>query len=87
MFVPRIAVECWLDGVTRNSADICRSVQGNDTEADIRGVESGGARRGGAPPISKVGGGGGAKVCFHPPPPIIVHIYNTSILNGWLYLK
>ena len=29
--------------------------------------------------------GGGAKVCFRPP--IIVHIYNTSILNGWLYLK
>ena len=35
MFVSKIAVECWLDGVTRNSAYICRSVQGNDTEADI----------------------------------------------------
>ena len=43
-----------------------------------------GARRGGAPPNMK-SGGGGAKVCFRPP--IIVHIYNTSILNGWLYLK
>ena len=32
MFVPRIGVECWLDGVTRNGADICRSMQCNDTE-------------------------------------------------------
>ena len=29
--------------------------------------------------------GGGRKYVFAPP--IIVHIYNTSILNGWLYLK
>ena len=43
--------------------------------------------RGGAapPPPPNMKSGGGRKYVFAPP--IIVHIYNTSILNGWLYLK
>ena len=48
-----------------------------------RGLESGG--RGGAAPPQYEKWGGGRKHVFAPP--IIVHIYNTSILNGWLYLK
>ena len=44
----------------------------------------GGGLGGAAPPNMK-SGGGGRKYVFAPP--IIVHIYNTSILNGWLYLK
>ena len=49
----------------------------------VRGVESGGGRRGAAPPQYEKWGR--RKYVFAPP--IIVHIYNTSILNGWLYLK
>ena len=40
-----------------------------------RGVESGGAA---LPQYEKY---------VFAPPPIIEHIYNTTILNGWLYLK